>query len=202
MSIAQQLFEGGNGRAIRQSITHPFGRVKFNLFFNKPEVTRRFNKKEIRVLSGTGSHTRGVMRRMIKKGPKKSNTLPGSPPKYRKRGFASLKDGIFFQADLRTSSVITGANKLKTRTRSSKASGAQLLEEGGSATVRTFRPRKRSFRVPITAKSGRTQRRKVSISEEGKWKTRRAEYRAFPFVAPSAPHAYKRFRELTERINP
>ena len=153
MSIGKELFGGGNGLPMKSA----FGKVRFEMFFDRAKVTSALDKKEQRVLGGTGAFGRGVMRRVIRPGGKKGKSAaPGNPPRYHTRGFASLKDGIFFSADLEQGTVIIGPNKLKTPVDPhNKASGAQLLEEGGTGTIVSYRHNKTTGRGTRKIRTGR-----------------------------------------------
>lgn len=136
MSWAKRILDSAGWRDYNHSQPSSFGKVNFDLFFDRHAVMSRLDKKEQRVLGGTGAFGRQVIRQSIRAGGKKNKrSEPGKPPRYHKRGFASLKDGIFFQAELNEGRVVIGPNKLITKTipKGNLASGAQLLEEGGPA---------------------------------------------------------------------
>ena len=186
MSIAKQMFSGGNTKTVRTSTPHAFGKVDFTMFFNldNAKVVSALDKKEFRVLSRTGSWTRGAMRRSIRKGGKKGKpSTPGNPPKYWSRGMGSLKDGIFFVANLNAGGVIVGPNRLRTSVSpgGGLASSAELLERGGSAVMSIQRDptRRRSRRNPTL--------RRV----RGNWKAR-------PYAAPLQPKAQDKLAEFIE----
>ena len=127
------------------------------------------------------------MRRSIRKGGKKGKPAePGKPPKYWTRGFGSLKDGIFFVADLKAGGVIIGPNKLKTSVdpAGGLASSAQLLEEGGTAVITTKRYNKPS------SPGGHVRPPRITVSR-GKWKKR-------PYAAPLQPKAQDKLKEFIQ----
>jgi len=145
MSWAKRILsEGGWSNITGSSGPTQFGRVNFSLFFDRNAIISRLDKFEHKVLSRTGAFGRQVIRQSIRTGGKNGKRSgPGQPPRFHKRGFARLKDGIFFQADLDRGSVVIGPNKLITKTipKGGLASGAQLLEEGGRATTLMYKHR-------------------------------------------------------------
>lgn len=161
-----------------------FGRVNFDLFFDRQAVVSRLDRKERRILSGTGSFGRGVMRRSIRKAGKRYDASSATgPPRYHSRGFGSLKDGIFFQADLAGGSVVIGPNRLRTNVtpHGGLASSAQLIDEGGTATIRSFRFNSRERPSRITS--------------------RRARWRQRSFTEPSYAPTRSKMLELTAKVN-
>lgn len=187
MAISKQMFSGGNKRTVRTSSRNAFGKVDFTLFFNldNARVTSALDKKEFRVLSRTGAWTRGAMRRSIRKGGKRGKPSDvGKPPKYWSRGFGSLKDGIFFVADLNAGGVIIGPNKLKTNVtpQGGLASSAQLLEEGGRGTMWFTR-----FNKPRKGKPRPSRR----VNKTGRWKER-------PYAEPLQKPAQEKLKEFIQ----
>lgn len=177
----------GTGNISSRSVSQ-FGRVNFDLFFNKGEVTRRLNAKEWKVLSGTGAFSRGVMRRSIRKAGKRYVAADHSgPPRYHERGFGSLKDGIFFQANLIQGSVVIGPNKLRTNVKPVSAqSSAQLINEGGTGVIRSFRYNKPS-------RSGRQRPPRIT-QRRGVWKER-------SFTKPARIPTRNKMMELMEKVD-
>lgn len=131
-----------------------FVNVKLSQFFDRKGVQSKMQKKEARVLSGTGAFGRTVVRRSIRAGgKKKAISDPGSPPRYHTKGSASLKDGIFFGYEPKRASVVIGPRLLNARG-SGKFNSVryrlvgvksipELLEKGGTRIV-TGRGRGRS----------------------------------------------------------
>ena len=173
----------------RTQINTQFGKVNFDLFFNEDGLIGRWDRKKFRVLSNTGAFGRGVMRRLIKKGGKRGKPAKqGKPPKYWTRGFGSLKDGIFFQADVnvRGGGVVIGPNKLKTKVtpNGGYVSSAQVLNEGGTGTITVKR-----FNKP--SKTG-----KVRPPRET---THRTQWQGNNFTQPAFQPTKKRLEENLEK---
>lgn len=182
------MFSGGNTKTVRTSTPNAFGKVDFSLFFNldNAKVMSAFDKKEFKVLSRTGAWSRGAMRRSIRKGGKKGKSSNyNEPPRYWKRGFGSLKDGIFFVANLNAGGVIIGPNKLKTNVQpmGGLASSAQLLEEGGSGSISSFRYNKPRKNGTVRAPS---------------FKRRRGTWRKRPFAEPMQKPTQDKLVEFIE----
>lgn len=181
MSLAKSINSAiGNFGWQQQS---QFGRVRFDLFFDRQKVMSRLDRKEKRVLGGTGSFTRGFMRRLFRPGGKKGKqSSPGEPPRYHTRGFASLKDGVFFHADLDKGSVVIGPNKLRTQVSPTggAASTAELLDKGGRGTITSYRHNK---------------------NRPGKLKRRIGRWRARPFTRKSLIAGDAKMRELMEKVD-
>lgn len=180
-------FNRGPGRISARKVSG-YGRVNFDLFFDKPEVRRRLDAKEQKVLGGTGAFSRGVMRRSIRKAGKRYKPSEHTgPPRYHTRGFGSLKDGIFFQFSLRQGSVVIGPNKLATNVRPTGGaqSSAQLINEGGTGVITSFR-----YNKPTRA--GRPR--------PGKWKTRRGRWKERSFTKPARQPTRAKMLELMEKV--
>lgn len=179
MSIGKTLFSGGNANPIVQG----FGKTRFEMFFNRAAVTSAFDKKELTVLRRTGGFGRQKIRRSIRPGGKKGKkSAPGEPPRYHERGFVSLKDGVYFFADLNLGTVIIGPNKLTTKVRPmGKASGAQMLEEGGAGQIVSYRHNKR--------RPARSKR-----------KSRIGHWRARPFIEPARAPIKAKMLELIKIV--
>jgi len=177
MSIAKRLWAAANARPIiaKSGSGGTFGKANFSLFFDRINVANALDEKEWLILSGTGAYTRGILKRSIKKGRKKKpqGSSPGEPPRYHARGFGqSLKDGFRFEANLDAGGVVIGPGFVSTpNTRSNKASGAQLLEEGGIATT--------------------------TIWSEGEARLERGRWRARPYIEPAMEPSQVRFYALT-----
>ena len=181
MSLAKSL-TGGMRPKMNLRLDRKVGRVKFNLFFNRQTIKSRLTRKERKVLGKTGSFTRGVMRRGIRKAGKRYDPDKHTgPPRYHSRGFGSLKDGIFFQADLVRSSVVIGPNKLGTNVDPvGKRSSAQLLNEGGIGIMRSFRYR--------------------GANKPSRWTQRRGHWKKRSFTEPAFRPGTEKLRELIRTV--
>lgn len=122
--------------------------VKLNVdvFFDRIGVIDRVEKKERKILSGTGAFGKRVIERSIRSGGKKKKSAKaGHPPRYHVRGQESLKDRIFFQYNYRSQSVDIGPQLFNAKGGGSQGSevykllGAstnlELLNKGGARVV-------------------------------------------------------------------
>ena len=134
--------------------------VKFSQFFDRSGILDQMTRKEQRVLSGTGAYGRTVVKRSIKKAPKRKprGETAGKPPRFHVRGRESLKDRIFFGFDPITASVTVGPEKFNANGKGARGSvrwrllGSvktipELLEKGGTRVVLGRRSDKRATRV-------------------------------------------------------
>lgn len=147
-------------------------RATLNTFFDREAVLKRLNRKEWKVLSGTGAFARTVAKRLMKPGgfgSKQRFSQPGQPPRYHTR---KLKDLIFFAHDKDNDSVVIGPVSFKSQAQllQGAKSGAQVLEEGG---LLYFPQRKRNPTGYVKAR---------------------------PYMAPTMPKATKKFLELMEKV--
>ncbi len=176
MSIYSSLNRSGAFRPLLAK----HGKTNFRLFFDRAVVRSSLDRKEQAVLSRTGAFVRALIRRKIRKGRKRKpqGSAPGEPPRYFSRGFVSLKDGIFFTADLDTSSVRIGPNSLRTKTIPlSHTWTSELLEFGGVGKTFVWRetdPPRGEYLV-------------------GRWRAR-------PYVKPAEKPGRDKFKELTQSI--
>ncbi len=103
-------------------------------------ISKAVANKQRRVLFGTGAYGAKAINRSIRKEGKEGGrahvSKPGTPPKYHIK--PGLKDRFYFNVNLKDATVQIGPGE---QIRSSKkiavhaASGAELLEFGGSFTV-------------------------------------------------------------------
>ena len=202
MSAGKEFTSGM--RNVSRSVSSSFGRTDFRLFFDRNVVMNAMDRRELRVLSRTGSFGRGSMRRLFRSGGKKGKSAgPGQMPRYHTRGFVSLMDGVFFTADLNKGSVMIGPNKLRTKVRPYTArSGAQLLNEGGRAEIMSWRFNKPIKRRVVSARTGRRLKKRAVIrTRPGEWKKRPGVYRRFVrFTDKTMDVTHPKFLEILEQV--
>lgn len=113
-------------------------RIDYSMFFDRQRVINRLTTKELKILSGTGSFTRGAMRNSMRKARKAKDgrrlpygggSKPGEPPRRRE---GSLHRLIFFELAKAELNMVCGPKKLAGR---SIVAVPKLLNEGGMARV-------------------------------------------------------------------
>jgi hypothetical protein len=146
--------------------------VSSKVFFDKPGILQRMDRKTARVLSSTGAFTRTVMKRGMRKRKK-----IGGPGEFPSAHDGRLRNLIFFSHEPSTKSVVVGPLifQSKRQVATGGKTGAQLLNEGGTAVRRRLVGR-------------RAARRMVR------------RYRPRPFVALTRPTAAKKLMENMERF--
>ena len=82
-AISKALWSGINSQPIHLTNRSAFGATNFYMFFDRLNVTAALDKKEQRVLGGTGAFGRTAIRRSIRKAGKKKSriskpTVPGT----------------------------------------------------------------------------------------------------------------------------
>lgn len=159
--------------------------IKFDYFFDRPEMLRRMDRKEARDLSRLGAYARNAIRKSMRPGKGNKTSAPGKPPLYHT---GALRDGILFAYEPSRHSVVVGARKLNGRA----AQGVpRVLNEGGSTTVAPGM-------VPVRARDARGRFTR-------QWKqtgARRVNIAARPFASDKAvtwPNILDKWREITER---
>lgn len=159
--------------------------IKFEYFFDRPEMLRRMSRKEARDLSRIGAYARNAIRKSMRPGKGKKTSAPGKPPLYHT---GALRNGILFAYEPSKHVVVVGARKLNGRI----AQGIpRVLNEGGTITQL---PNKRRLRGPDA--SGRPV---LSPTQTG---ARRVNIAARPFASDKAvtwPNILDKWREITER---
>lgn len=121
-------------------------RATFTGFFDRPEVIRRLERKQLRVLSRTGGFARKTARRRMKEGgfgERQRFSKPGQSPRFHTR---RLKDLIFYALESNKDSVVIGPVSFQSQAALALGAktGAQLLEEGG---IIYFPRRKKTGRI-------------------------------------------------------
>ena len=120
------------------------GGVTVDMFFDRQKMLNAWNRKEYKILSGTGAYYRKIVRNSMRPGGKKNAvSKPGKPPRYHTK---LLRNGILFGYDKSSRSVVIGARKLN-----GSESAAEVLEKGGTTIVKTL------------SKNGKRKRRAVKI---------------------------------------
>lgn len=142
MTIADQILKASKRTRLRRSFRWNLkagGSVAgFAGFVIDAKAMRQLDVWERKVLYRTGGFARTIIRRSIKKRPKKKGARrgrAGKAPYYTpgQRDLFSLKGGIIFQVDEARSAVRVGTTKFKTSTTSRQPSTTMLLERGGPA---------------------------------------------------------------------
>lgn len=162
--------------------TISFGIQSYKLFFDRDNVIARLTRGERRALSGAGAFGRTAIRRNVRKAPKrKSKTRTSVMPRYHVDSNSGLRF-VLFSYNAESKSVIIGPQKFgetvynrtfkKGRIYQRNVKPVpQLLNEGGTATRRTFY--KSGFQVK-----------------------RQMRYRKFPFVDYAMAATVRKFQEL------
>lgn len=157
--------------ALKRVASKRTNNIRFDLFFDQAKIDRALTRKERTVLRRAGGFTRQVVRRSMRKAPKRKRITSG-PPRYRRGDLRK----VFFYYEPRRRSVTIGPvpyrRTLTTRPRR-RRSGASLLEFGGSAQVKTER-------------------------RQNPW--RRARFRKRAFMAPAMPKAIGKLKQLIKTV--
>jgi hypothetical protein len=149
-------------------------------FIDRAEVQRKVEAGKLRALGRQGAFLRRRARTNILRRRKKVS-LPGQPPSvHATDSTASLKN-ILFYLDPRTGTVVVGPVKLNqvNRGASGSISVPALMEFGGSVQIEEERY-KGSRAGMWFRRDGRTRRDPQKL-----YRTRRANYRPRPFMAPA-----------------
>jgi len=104
--------------------------VSFDMFFDRPHVMARLDKKRLRVLSRVGAYTMGAMRKSMRRA-KEGDNLPSVAPKPPKSRMGQLRNFTFFGLDRQKQETVVGPAKLG----SGSVSVPRVLDEGGMAQV-------------------------------------------------------------------
>jgi hypothetical protein len=150
------------------------------LFFDRPAVANAINKAERKALSKIGAFIRRRARSSLRF--RKRVSLPGETPSVHSRDkVASLKT-ILFAFQPATHSVLIGPVGLNqvNNTGDGSKTVPEIHEFGGAVTIR-----EEQFR--FTANRDRWFRRdaRQRSSDDKRYRTRRAEYAARPFMGPA-----------------
>ena len=163
-----------------------FGVSDFRLFFDRAAVQSAVTKQERRILSRTGSFGRTVMRRSIRKAPKKRKKAPKPPfPRYHVGSNQGLRL-ILFQYEPNNRGVVIGPLKF-TSDRSKK------FAPYGS--FRDYSP----FPVPQVLNEGLTTTRIVKY-KSGRRVRKTLRYRKFDFADRALVTTAEKMAAITEEI--
>lgn len=158
--------------------------IKFEYFFDRPEMLRRMSRKEARDLSRIGAYARSAIKKSMRPGKGKKTSAPGKPPLYHT---GALRDGILFAYEPSRHVVVIGARKLNGRV---TPGIPRVLNEGGSITLQ---PSKKRIVGPDARGRVRT------VKQTG---ARRVNIAARPFASDKAvtwPNILDKWREITEK---
>jgi hypothetical protein len=146
--------------------------VSSKVLFDKSAILARMDRKTARALLSTGAFTRTVMKRGMRK--RKKISQPGEFPSAHD---GRLRNLIFFAHEPSSKSVVVGPLifQSKRQTPTGGKTGAQLLNEGGTAVRRRLGGRRVAKRIV-------------------------RGYRPRPFVALTRPTAAKKLMENMERF--
>jgi len=110
-------------------------------FFDKPAIMKQMDVARRKALSKAGAFVRRDARQSIRKSRKSSE--PGKPPRSHQ---GDLKRFLFFSYDPAAESVVVGPVRL-----TKIGAAPQVLEHGGSTTIRTGRRGRRGKRAVTMA---------------------------------------------------
>lgn len=154
-----------------------------DFFFDRETVEKRLADGERRAMSKIGAFVRTSARTSIRK--RKKVSLPGQPPNaHTSEKVVTLKN-ILFGYDPKAHSVVIGPVKLNSRASDWIDSGSTatpgLIERGGVATLQEERWKSKD------GKQYKWRRRDMrrAASENKEYRSRRATFRARPFMAPA-----------------
>ncbi len=117
-----------------------FGGARFT--WDSKLIIDAMGRVQAEALQKTASFIATTAKRSMKKSTKKArHSKPGTPPKSKTGG---LKNSIRFAYDETTRTVVIGPIKLNGR-----SEGAKALESGGSATVKTWSKKRKSFQSKV-----------------------------------------------------
>lgn len=143
--------------------------VSFDFVFERAKLLERVKKQELSVLSGTGAYCWRIVRNSMKQGRKKP-APPGRPPRYWTK---RLKEGIYFDVDKPQQSVVIGATPNNGTLSVGSRKAPELLEHGGTVTVKEF-----GYQDP----DGRIYRRQGRSRRKVQTGTKTYTMQARPFV--------------------
>lgn len=165
-----------------------FGIKDYTFFFDRTVVEKSISRNEKRILSGTGAFGRKVMRRNIRKAPKKRRAGRSDVfPRYHEHPNTGLRL-ILFSYNPTSRSVVIGPQKFTTKSINSKS-----FKRGRRLTTTSTKP------VPQLLNDGGTAVR-VLTYRSGHLYRRTVKYRKFPFATFAMFPTIKKFQQLTQEI--
>lgn len=113
-------------------------KISYDYFFDRAKVKDALERKEQRVLSGTGAFYRRAVQQSMRPGGKKNAvSQPGEPPRFHTK---QLRVGIGFAYDPSARSVVVGVNKWN-----HKGNTPSVLNQGGDTILTELVRRGESF---------------------------------------------------------
>lgn len=142
-----------------------------DLFLDRQAVIERVDRAKLRALSKAGAYIRRRARSSLRR--RKAISAPGQPPSVHSQDKIATLKNIWFVYDPGEQSVVVGPVGLH----GSSQPVPQLMEFGGTSRVFEASPIARGNRwVPVGKRPPRWAKRT---------RTRRAKYKARPFMGPS-----------------
>lgn len=171
-----------------------FGIKGFEMFFDRTAVENAIGRYERKVLSGTGSFGRRVMRNSIRKAPKQRRgrtrvRIAGKPPRYHVHRNTGLRL-ILFEYNPNVGSVVIGPLKF----RRFRRSGAESFSRGRRTRIQNTSGKP----VPQLVNEGGNGR-KIIEYKSGHTYTRPTVHRAFPYRDLALLPTVAKMREIMDK---